>query len=84
MKRIVIRVQWIKSRQQWRLSNPDPRQIAYYDRKRQAVTNGRSICGLMGMDGVRCQLFIHNKDGKIAAKGEHTYPRSSDPRRTPG
>ena len=30
------------------------------------------------------QLRIKTKLGRIAAKGEHTYPRSSDPRRTKG
>jgi hypothetical protein len=84
MKRTIIRVQWIKARQRWRLSNPDPHQTRYYERKRQAVNNGRAICRMLGEDGFPCQLFIHTKAGKIARKGEHTYPRSSDPRRTPG
>jgi hypothetical protein len=48
--------------------------------KEAAVARGRVVA----KRAQPSQLFIRRKDGRIAAKGEHTYPRSSDPRRTKG
>lgn len=45
--------------------------------KSQAVSRAREMARRKGG-----QLFIHGQDGKI--QEERTYPRSTDPRRSPG
>jgi hypothetical protein len=55
----------------------------YVGWKSFAISQAREYCRAVGRR-TPCQLFIHNLDGRITAKGDSTYPRSADPRRSKG
>lgn len=56
-----------------------PRGVQHFGTKAPAIDHGRDLA--KGVDG-NSQLVIKGGDGKIQT--EHTYPRSSDPRKYPG
>jgi hypothetical protein len=55
---------------------------AIYETKNVARSEARADGRTAWMHKHPAQVFIHNADGRIAKKGEHTYGR--DPERTPG
>ena len=80
MKRVILRVQYVKSKEVWKLFIVGQR-ICEYATKAIAVTNGRILARSYWQDQmIPAQLVIHKKNGVI--ESERTY--GLDPRRFKG
>ena len=78
-KRVVFRVQWSKPHDAWRISGNGIRRYRYL--KANAVRLASLDCDyLYSNSGIRTQLVIHGKDGRI--QSERTY--GADPVRRKG
>lgn len=85
MKRIIIRVQWVKLWQLWRIAlkgAKHPGTNTLKCRKQDAIAEAISLAWYFDGYGRDSQVVSHRKDGVI--QWERTYPRSSDPRRSKG
>jgi hypothetical protein len=81
-KRRVFDVKWWKPGPFWVLTERGTNIHDGFENKLEATTHGRVTCRSIGSLGGRAQLVIRGKNGRIQT--EHTYPRSSDPRRSKG
>jgi hypothetical protein len=80
MKRIIIRVQWSKADNGWRINGKwSPMSLRT---KVEAIRKAVEFAWFFVARNKTAQVFSHRKDGVI--QWERTYPRSSDPRRSKG
>ena len=80
-KRIVVRVQYRKAQDMWAVKRPGVRGDGFYVYKADAVTTAAWECDYTWRNsGVKTQLVIYRKDGKI--QSERTY--GADPVRRKG
>jgi hypothetical protein len=77
MARTKVTVGPAKGKDGWDVSTPTG--VQHHATKQPAVDQGRQIAKAVPGNS---QLIIKGENGKIQT--EHTYPRSSDPRKTPG
>ena len=69
-KRIIVRVQWVKTPdlmgRHWRVRCSDAEYRDWrWDTKEYAISDGRGVCRDILSAGSPSQLLIYNKDGKI-------------------
>jgi hypothetical protein len=81
VKRRVIRLSWSKVFGYWVTADSATGVAFAGATKREAETKARARCRRLGKSQW-VQLVCHGKNGRI--QWEATYPRDSDPRRTPG
>jgi hypothetical protein len=78
-KRVIYDVTFDAAKKDWRVTTPDStRAVARAGTKVAAVEQAV----VKAKNTPMAQVRIHTKNGRI--ESERTYPRSSDPRRTPG
>lgn len=90
--RVRITVRWDKGWEQWAVYRKDPvagapQMLVYSGNNKKisvtmAVQTAKHLTGAVNLAGLKAQVVIFGKDGKI--QEERTYPRSSDPARTKG
>lgn len=80
-KRLVYEVRFDAALHKWVVKRRNGRLLRSYDAKPAAVDEGRRRALRAAAWWGRSQLVIHRVNNTI--EDEHTYPRSSDPRRHP-
>lgn len=68
-----------KAQEEWQLKNGSKQVVKTFDKKAEALQGG-VLKNAVGAGGGSVQ--VRNQDGTI--QQERTYPRSADPKRSPG
>lgn len=78
-KRRLVWVSWRKATGWWHVRETGVGDLDTFVRKADAVDLAVRYCNAEASDGSWLSLRIKRRDGQIEARGERTYPRSSDP-----